>query len=317
MRILLPLLVFAFLRTALFAQDLRVLWGEQGIQLGGQVCFTLISKELVSADSLEIELSRTNEDWEYIRSEVLEDRVLVWAQCFALEASLFPGLSIRYQKATASTSLVTGPQYFYVASPEIDPDADPPIRGIRALEEDEPIWQYVLIILLVLLLGIALGLWLRKRKKKGYSLPGTQEITDPWKLARERIDMLRQHIPRDEAGIKEHVFLLHETVKQYLGGRVGYSFLEMTSAEVADAYARFVWTSAERAQRLRVWLQRGDMAKFARELPDTKELARYIDTCESWLADVECDWQSYQQSLQRIQSLQSLQSPGRDGGGDA
>jgi len=300
MRILLPLLIFAFLRAALFAQDLRVLWGESGIRLGEQLCFTLISKELVSAaaaaaDSISIELSQTNEDWEYIRSEVFEDRVLVWVQCFALDASLFPGLSIRYQNGV---SLSTGPQYFYITSPEIDPDADPPIRGIRSLaDEDAAVW---LLILIVLLLGFALGFWLRRRKKKGYSLPGTHEITDPWRLARERIDMLRQHIPRDEAGIKEHVFLLHETVKQYLGGRVGYSFLEMTSAEVADAYSRFVWTSAERAQSLRVWLQRGDMAKFARELPDTKELARYIDSCESWLAGVESDWQSYQKNLESL-----------------
>ncbi|MDR2734010.1 MAG: hypothetical protein LBC99_05115 [Spirochaetota bacterium] len=297
MRILLPILVFVLFRVTLFAQDLRVLWGESGVVLGEQICVTLISKELANADSLQTELSQTNEDWEYIRSEILEDRILVWVQCFALYPSLFPGLTIRYQNIGEVAAIATGPQYFYVVSPEVDLEAEPPIRGIRPPDEDDAVWRYAPFVLLVLLFCTALGFWLRKRKNKGYSLPGINEIADPWRLAMERIGQLRQYLPGDEAGSKEHVFLLNETIKQYLGGRVGYSFLEMTSAEVADAYSRFVWAREVRAEELLAWLQRGDMAKFARELPDTKELEGYINSCETWLIGAESDWQSYRKSL--------------------
>jgi len=313
MRVLSSLLLVCF-AGVLAAQNFTVQWEASQISLGQKLCFTLLTEDFDAADIVSVELTQTNEDWEYERRETLSRQTRIWVQCFALAPSLFPGLTIRYVQSGITRTLLTGPQYFYVRAPETDLSADPPIRGIRAPEADASLWWvYGLIALAVLLLGVFL--WFRIRRKKGFTLPGAQEIADPWALVKERIALLRQHFPEEDAGIKEHVFLLNETLKQYLGARAGHSFLELTSSEVMAEYSSLAWpgggnadTRASEMAILKAWLERGDMAKFAREVPDTQELSGYIDSFESWVIGVEEEWRRYQSGLASLD-----QAP--DGGG--
>jgi hypothetical protein len=308
MRILFSLLLVCCAQTltatqALTARNFHVHWEESRIVLGQKLCFTLLAEDFDIANILSVQLTKTNEDWEYVQSERLPNQVRVWVQCFALKHTLFPGLTIRYEQDGIPFTLETGPQHFYVHAPETDLSKEPPILGIRAPEAETSFWwAYVLAALFALLLGIFF--WRRIRQKRGFTLPGAQEIADPWDLVKERIALLRRHLPEDEAGIKEHVFLINETLKQYLGARAGYSFLELTSSEVMREYSRLAWhgvlnadTRAAQLAILKAWLERGDMAKFARQVPDVHELTKYIDSFEAWVIGVEEEWRGYQDRL--------------------
>jgi len=296
MRFCFPLFAPLWLCFSLAAQELTVDWADSRARLGEKLRFVLLSEEFTDPRTLSIELTETNQDWEYLESEFFPNRAEVWVQCFAIKPALFPGLTIRYRQGGEARVFLTGPQYFYVSAPETDLTLEPPIRGLRAPDEDGlPWWVFAGGALFLILLG--LFLWRRSRKKKGLILPGARDIPDPWRLAKERIALLRRHLPEDEAGAKEHVFLLNETLKQYLGARAGYSFLELTSFEVVEAYSGLAWHDAERRDALKAWLARGDMAKFAREIPDRDELTRYIDSFESWLGGAEAEWRAYQAEL--------------------
>jgi hypothetical protein len=41
------------------------------------------------------------------------------------------------------------------------------------------------------------------------------------------------------------------------------------------------------------WLESGDRAKFARELPDKKELVQYIEGFAVWIRGIEDHWRGY------------------------
>lgn len=295
------ILLTVFLQaTSLDANNFGVEWRTSRVETGSFVEFFLQLPKTEVLDQISVSIRQTNPDWELageknsalrIDGHTISGRI----QCFAVEDGIFPGLRISWTQNGTKINLVSPPVWFFVSAPATDLSAQPPIRGLRGpLGEGVP-WLVLFGALLIVLLLVWTWIIIRKRKK-GFILPDASQIADPWELAQKRIEILKENLPEDELGIKEHIFLLNETLKQYLSGRSGLHLVEQTSKEVVQSIKEFTWVDDAMTDDLKDWLEYGDMAKFARQIPTTNELAEYLGRLEAWMRPVEVRWKQDQQA---------------------
>ena len=278
----------------LAAAQIRIEWSSARVETGQMVSFSIMVPGLTRPTGVSLALRQTNQDWEIAGGgnagiTLGDSGVSGQVQCFAVTDSLFPGLVIRWTDSGQSRTLVTPPVWFFVSAPETDLAAQPPVRGLRGPVVDAFPWLLVLGLLILVALVVA-SLMIMRRRKRGLVLPGIEEIPDPWELARKRLEILRSNMPHDAEGIKEHIFLLSETLKQYLSGRSGLHLVEQTSEEVVRACRGLAWAGDAMSTELKAWLVRGDMAKFARQIPSYEEFETFSSQLETWLELAESGW---------------------------
>lgn len=291
------LLILALVPGTLAAVEMSVRWNTVQPQTGEKIGFTVDAVLPAGAAFSGLLVMATNEDWELsVTRTNLADRLRLEGdvQCFAVGPAVFPGLKlvIKMSDGKAAT-LYGGPQFFHVRAPETDLSRQPPIQDLRDPFTDPFPWWLVAAGVVAVLLAV--WFFMRRRgRKPGLVLPGADEIPDPWELAERRIALLRGAWPDTAEGVKEHVFLMGETLKQYLAGRSGQAFLELTSREAVERYAGLAFADDQSGRRLADWLARGDLAKFAKEIPDGPGLIEFFAELEGWLQRTESAWRAAQ-----------------------
>lgn len=289
-RILVILVQFLLGSSFLAAARIQVDWPLTRVETGERAAFSILVPAKPQPSELSLGLRETNQDWELVSLDLAEGRVSGEVQCFAVGDALFPGFVIRWRENGHDRIVHTPPCWFFVSAPATDLTAQPVIRGLRGPRTESFPWLFA--IGLLLLAGLLLaGVFILLRRKRGLVLPSSEEIPDPWQLAKKRLEILRSNMPHDPEKIKEHIFLLNETLKQYLSGRSGLHLVEQTSDEVVCACRQLTWTGDDLSSRLRVWLNRGDLAKFAKQIPSYAEFEAYSDQLEDWLEAAESGWQ--------------------------
>ena len=156
-----------------------------------------------------------------------------------------------------------------------EPDAQPrgPTEPVEVMQDDFT-WLYVGGAILLAAL-IALGTWLFARwwERREKPQPPPPPPRPPWEVAVEKLADLRRRKQRmiDEGKGVEFVDEVSDVVREYLGGRFGFDGLETTTDEMLDELR------AHRANQLlvdevRVYLNRCDLVKFAKVIPDQEQV---------------------------------------------
>jgi hypothetical protein len=287
-------LVSFFFALQLAASQYALDWSSAKAETGQFISFSILLPRSSDRSEVRVTMRQTNQDWEIVeggQAGIRNDTQGIHGtlQCFAITNSFFPGLILSWREAGLAKSLVFPPAWFFVSAPLTDLTAQPPVRGLRGPIKAPFPWLVIAAVVILVALLVTTFIVFRKRKK-GLQLPGKEDIPDPWELACKRLEILKRNLPIDDQGIKEHIFLLNETLKQYLGGRTGLPLVEQTSAGVVEACFELGWTGDREADELKDWLLRGDMAKFARQIPSLNGLTEYATCLEVWLERAESGW---------------------------
>jgi len=286
--------------SSLLATGVTVEWATSRVETGSHVGFVVHLPKNAVLDQVSVSIRQTNADWELAGEKesaltVSGKSITGRIQCFAVEDGMFPGLRIGWVENGRKQFFSSPPVWFFVAAPVTDLSAQPPVRGLRGPVSAGLPWLLIFGIFLVLVL-LGWTWFIVRKRKKGFVLPDANQIADPWELASRRIEILRENLPEDELAIKEHIFLLTETLKQYLSGRSGLHLVEQTSREVIASVREFAWAGNDMTDEIREWLERGDMAKFARQIPTPGELTGYLESLAAWLERIESQWKTMEQA---------------------
>lgn len=185
-----------------------------------------------------------------------------------------PPLPIAIARASGQVGqLCTSP---HVLSVE-DPTANVPNAELRPDPESlaqREIWTRARDITTALLIAVPLAILLaflvRRALPKLRKAPPPPPPVPPWRRAMEQLSQLESEKLLERGRAAEYIDRVSDTLREYLGGRYGFDGLESTTREVLRLMA-------ERApdfrfeSEVRSILQRSDLAKFARRVPEDAE----------------------------------------------
>ncbi len=152
------------------------------------------------------------------------------------------------------------------ANPEQKPNPPPrPQRELWTLARDAAIATLIALPLAALLL-----LGIRDLKRRFYRPPPPPPPTPPWQEALLALSALESEGLLERFEFERHLDRTADILRKYLGGRYGFDGLECTTREILRELAERA-VDPESEQTVRGILQRTDLVKFARRLPDEGE----------------------------------------------
>lgn len=165
-------------------------------------------------------------------------------------------------------------------------ESDSLLRDIKPLLKEPfqlPFWLYLLLTLLCILLGIYLLLKALKRRPKDAPPPVVKEPEVPqipaWTLALGKLEKLLASglLERD---VVEFHFQLSALLREYLKAAYSFNALEMTTFEIRETMRQNPLLFSASALDL---LSYCDRIKFAKWLPETKEIQELIQSLRQYL----------------------------------
>lgn len=155
------------------------------------------------------------------------------------------------------------------------------IRGPIALPPPPPWPRWPLgVALAVLLAGVGVGLWRLRRRARPEAPPLAPRA---WALLElERLEAL--NLPAEGAVNRYHT-LLSDTLRRYLELRFQLRAPRQTTAEFLQAEETTRQLSPAQQELLRDFLQRCDLAKFARTAPSPEECRAVADVARSFISE--------------------------------
>ncbi len=159
-------------------------------------------------------------------------------------------------------------------------DADAEKADIRDIRGPESIYNltyvYVILAIIVVIIIIVLIVRLLKKRKK------TQEIIIPPRPAHEiAYEALRELMGRDylKAGkVREYYFELSDIVRHYIEDRFQMKAPEMTTEEFLATLKYSGVLNSEQKGDVRDFLSHCDMVKFAKYMPEQREIELSYDS---------------------------------------
>lgn len=199
-----------------------------------------------------------------------------------------PPLPIAVARASGElVTLCTQPHRIVVddpiaSSPDAMPRPNPPPRPQREL------WTLARDVTYGLLIGAAVAAlitwlvlrWMRRPRPPAPPPPPRP----PWEIAFEELASIRRAGLVAKGQLTEHVDLVSDAVRRYLGGRYGFDGIESTTAETLRVL------KAERPpvpgfEEIRVMLSECDLVKFARLTPTATDCELLLSRAEQIVRD--------------------------------
>lgn len=140
------------------------------------------------------------------------------------------------------------------------------------------LWLYLL--LGVGALAAALLLWRRLRKHGARPKIAAPAPPLPHELALQRLQALRRDAPWSRGQGRAAIFTLSEVVRAYLGARLAFNALDLTSDELLEALGRTRLAGLDLGE-LQGELRWEDLVKFAKVEPSPEECLRGIGRAEA------------------------------------
>jgi len=189
--------------------------------------------------------------------------------------------------------------------PEDTPDSAVAIRDLKAQQRMGGIDLRTLWILLAAALVIAgYLLWEKYVKKKAGGSAPVIPLKPPYEEAMEAIAELEAKKYPERGNVREHVFELSEIFKRYIGRRYNTIASELTTEELV---ARLEYSTLSREMRMSAeWFFRtGDQVKFAKWLPDSQTLHRFMKEVRTFLEATKPDSElQYEKATIRMGALE-------------
>ena len=139
------------------------------------------------------------------------------------------------------------------------------------------VWQDYLIYLYIILAIIALGVatyflvrYLKKRKKSVDEVREEEPLLDPYEEAIQSVAALKSEELWQQNRVKEYYTRLTDILRRYIFRVYGITTLDMTSAEILEAFKSQVGRDKMYTELVRI-LETADLAKFAKYQPASDE----------------------------------------------
>jgi len=150
------------------------------------------------------------------------------------------------------------------------------IRGPRSLYD----LQYLYITLAVILAAIIIALvilYIKKRKKAEASIAPPRPAHE---IAYEALTALKQKDLTKTGKVKEYYFELSDIVRRYLENRFSFKAPEMTTEEFLSHLRETDQLRPDHKGLLREFLSHCDLVKFAKYLPEEKEIEASFESAK-------------------------------------
>ena len=147
---------------------------------------------------------------------------------------------------------------------------------------------------LLLLAAVALGWWLWRKRR----VEANVDLRSPWEIAFEKLAYLRvQYLENeitDQLQAKEFYFQLTEIVRDYLGRIYQTDVLEMTTEQFLETFLDQNLPNHVYEQ-LRDFFRQADQIKFAKMMPDRKQVEDDFMTAHDVIEQVRADFERRRQ----------------------
>jgi hypothetical protein len=185
-----------------------------------------------------------------------------------------PRLPVSVARASGQVhTLCTAPHVITVDDPlasVTDPKQHPDPEPRPQLE----VWTFlrdaVLSLLLALPIAIAIAWLFLRLRKKWKKVPKPPPPRPPWELALAELRSIEGRNLLKAEKYEEFLDAVSDTLRHYLGERYGFEGLESTTRETLRRLAALA-ADFDEERAVRTILQRADLVKFARRLPEEEE----------------------------------------------
>lgn len=185
-----------------------------------------------------------------------------------------PRLPISISRASGTLHRIcTSPHVITVEDPAAS-DPDPKPKAPPSGRPQREIWYALRDAVLALLIALptaALLVWLFLRfRHLLVKKPPPPPPIPPWEVALSELREIEQRGLLESGAYEEHLDRVSDTLRKYLGKRYGFDGLESTTRELLRLMSSLAPDFPEE-KTVRLILQRTDLVKFARRLPDAEE----------------------------------------------
>lgn len=179
---------------------------------------------------------------------------------------------------------------------EHDPSMEQVEGGLRAVKAPLPVFapwnRYRLLMvgfLMLIILGI-IGTWLKRVKTRATRVASTPEFIESADLsALRRLDFLKSEKYVESGNVKEYYAQLSKIIREYIENSLYIRTMEMTTEEIKFNKSLFPYTEKEFDLMLNI-LKRADMAKFARQIPQSSKCWEDWNSVQSLILETTDYW---------------------------
>ncbi len=198
-------------------------------------------------------------------------------------------ISIMNSDSTLDLVMQTDPQDILIVS-----SADPTLAGLmKPIKDPVPIsknYQWKLIILLLILFtSLSLMVWINYRYKKEKLVKSADVIKlDPDKIALKKINALKSN-QGFQSNVKELYVQISYILREYVENSLFYKTLEMSTDEIKELKSYLPFSEEEMSAWLTL-LNRSDMIKYAKMIPEKKVCSDDLSTAEHFIKSTTPYW---------------------------
>lgn len=202
-----------------------------------------------------------------------------------------PSIDIRIMNVDSSVNLVmqTDPQTITIVS-----SADPTMSGgMKPMKDPLPVsrlMNWVIIVCLSLLIISIIGIVYLSIKYKKETLIGVPDVilASPDEIAMEKIDAIKAN-DKIQSDVKELYVQISYILREYVESSLFFKTLEMTTTEIQELQNLFPFSE----QEMNAWitlLNRSDMIKYAKMIPENKVWLEDLATAEQFIKSTTPYW---------------------------
>ncbi len=204
---------------------------------------------------------------------ILEYRLVLTT--FTTGDYVIPSILVKYtekdgtEKEARSEELV-----LHVEPVKTNPDDKDDVREIKppiTLPHSFLFWLFTVILPLLALGTFFLVRHLRARNS-GNILINSEPARPPHEIAYERLSKLKELKLIEQEKIKEHYYLLSEIIRGYLEARFELPIVERTTSEAYKEMVGSAKLKRKEVTLIKDFLEECDLVKFAKMLPEAKEI---------------------------------------------
>ena len=193
---------------------------------------------------------------------------------------VIPAIPIKYTEKDGTEKGVMSAKLILKVEPvKTDPNDKDDVREIKpplTLPHSFLFWLFTVIIPLLAIGAFFLVRYL-KAKKSGNIMVNAEPARPPHEVAYERLNKLKELKLVEQAKIREHYYLLSEIIRSYLEARYELPIVERTTSETYKELLDSAKLKRKEVTLIKDFLEECDLVKFAKLLPEPKEIDEDFD----------------------------------------